>query len=127
MSELYCYRPKKVKVYRYTGDENDLDSFVAWTKTLPHKFCDLYDDDKNLIMSNVDFICERMLDNHPFPYGNQYLVQYLKAGKPLEYDMILGYQRYKAWKLYVGFNFDLMLPSLYYTRKGNRLNGKIKI
>ena len=103
MSELYCYRPKKVEVYRYTGDKNDLDSFVAWTKTLPHKFCDLYDDDKNLIMSNVDFICERMLDNHPFPYGNQFLIEYLKTGKPLVYDMILGYQGYRAWKLYMGF------------------------
>ena len=111
MSELYCYRPKKVEVYRYTGDKNDLDSFVAWTKTLPHKFCDLYDDDKNLIMSNVDFICERMLDNHPFPYGNQFLIEYLKTGKPLVYDMILGYQGYRAWKLYIGSEFDLMFQS----------------
>ena len=30
MSEVYCYRPKKIEVYRYTGDENDLDSFVSW-------------------------------------------------------------------------------------------------
>lgn len=35
----------------------------------------------------------------------------------IEYDMILGYQRYRAWKLHVGFEFDLMLPSLYYTRE----------
>ena len=37
--------------------------------------------------------------------------------RPMEYDMILGYQRYRTWKLYVGFEFDLMLPSLYYTRE----------